>query len=173
MKSMGGWRYKLLLLLLLLLLLASSLLYLLTAGVERFLWFHFDHIQTHTTVGRTPLDGGSVRRRDLYLTAQTLYKANIDVPGWIRTHDPSKHSAADLCLRQQVPWDQRKYKVHFLNLCTRWRWMVGFLPWPFCSWVTSTPYPLIGSCVGPWTGLDALQCGQYVSFAGNRTTIVP
>jgi hypothetical protein len=33
-----------------------------------------DHSQTHTTVGRTPLDGGSARNRDLYLTTQTMYK---------------------------------------------------------------------------------------------------
>jgi hypothetical protein len=34
----------------------------------------FDHTQTHTTVGRTPLDEGSARRRDFYLITQTLYK---------------------------------------------------------------------------------------------------
>jgi hypothetical protein len=28
----------------------------------------------HTTVGGTPLDEGSARRRDLYLITQTLYK---------------------------------------------------------------------------------------------------
>jgi hypothetical protein len=33
-----------------------------------------DHTQTHTTAGRSPLDEGSARRRDLYLTTQTLYK---------------------------------------------------------------------------------------------------
>jgi len=27
-----------------------------------------DHTQRHTTVGRTPVDEGSARRRDLYLT---------------------------------------------------------------------------------------------------------
>jgi hypothetical protein len=31
-----------------------------------------DYTQTHTTVGRTPLDEGSARRRDLYLRKQTL-----------------------------------------------------------------------------------------------------
>jgi hypothetical protein len=42
--------------------------------------FSFDHTQTHTTVGRTPLDEGSARRRDLYLTTQTLYKRQTSVP---------------------------------------------------------------------------------------------
>jgi hypothetical protein len=58
-----------------------------------------DHIQTHTTVCRTLMDEGSARLRDLYLTTQTLYKTNIDASGGIRTHDPSKRSAADLRLR--------------------------------------------------------------------------
>jgi hypothetical protein len=47
--------------------------YLFTVGVEVFL-FSLDHIKTHTTVGRTPLDGGSAIRRDFYLKTQTLYK---------------------------------------------------------------------------------------------------
>jgi hypothetical protein len=38
------------------------------------------HTQTPTTVGRTPLDEGSARRRDLYLTTQTLYKRKKFVP---------------------------------------------------------------------------------------------
>jgi hypothetical protein len=40
----------------------------------------FDYTQTHTTVGRTPLDEGSARRRDLYLTTQTLYKRQTSIP---------------------------------------------------------------------------------------------
>ena len=35
-------------------------------------YFLLDHTQRHTTVGRTPLDEGSARRRDLYLTTQHL-----------------------------------------------------------------------------------------------------
>jgi hypothetical protein len=69
--------------------------------------FSLDHTQTHTTVGRTPLDEGSARRRDLYLTKQTLYKTQTSMPtGGIRTHDPSKRSAADLCLRPRGRWDR-------------------------------------------------------------------
>jgi hypothetical protein len=47
--------------------------YLFTAGVEVFS-FTLDHTETHTTVGKAPLDEGSARRRYLYLTTQTLYK---------------------------------------------------------------------------------------------------
>jgi hypothetical protein len=41
--------------------------------------FSLDHTQTHTTVGRTPLEEGSAYRRNLYPT-QTLYKTNIHTP---------------------------------------------------------------------------------------------
>jgi hypothetical protein len=47
----------------------TSSTYLFTAGVEIVL-FALDHTQTHITVGRTPLDEGSARHRDLYLTTQ-------------------------------------------------------------------------------------------------------
>jgi hypothetical protein len=64
--------------------------------VSRVFVISFDHTQAHTTVGRTPLEEGSARRRDLYLTTQTLYKRQTSMPpGGIRTHDPSKCSAAD------------------------------------------------------------------------------
>jgi hypothetical protein len=55
--------------------------------------FPLDHIQTHTTVDISPPDEGSARRRDLYLATHSQ-ETNIHVPGGIRTHDPSKRSAA-------------------------------------------------------------------------------
>jgi hypothetical protein len=47
--------------------------YLLTVGLEGF-YFHLITLTAHTTFGRTPLDEGSARHRDLYLTTQTLYR---------------------------------------------------------------------------------------------------
>ena len=41
--------------------------------------FH-DHIQRHTTVGRTPLNEWSVRRRDLYLTTHNTYNRQTSMP---------------------------------------------------------------------------------------------
>jgi hypothetical protein len=57
----------------------------------------FDHTERHTTVGRTPLDEGSARRRGLYLTTTHKHspETNIHAPGGIRTHDPSKRAAED------------------------------------------------------------------------------
>jgi len=51
-----------------------------------------DHTQRRTTVGRTPLDVWSARRRDLYLTTHKS-------PGGIRTYDLSRRAAVDLRLR--------------------------------------------------------------------------
>jgi hypothetical protein len=83
---------------------SPSLFYLLVHSRCRGFLFSLDHTQTHTTVGRTPLDEGSARHRDLYLTTQTLYKTNNPAPGDIRTHDPSKRLAEDLSLRPRGHW---------------------------------------------------------------------
>ena len=39
-----------------------------------------DHTQRHTTVGRTPLDEWSARRRDLYLTTHNTHKKQTSMP---------------------------------------------------------------------------------------------
>ena len=39
-----------------------------------------DHAQRRTTVGRTPLDERSARRRDLYLTAHDTHNRQISMP---------------------------------------------------------------------------------------------
>jgi hypothetical protein len=41
-----------------------------------------DHTQRRTTVGRTPLDEWSARRRDLYLTTHNTQQTNIHAPWW-------------------------------------------------------------------------------------------
>ena len=39
-----------------------------------------DHTQRRTTVGRTPLDEWSARRRDLYLTTHDTHNRQISMP---------------------------------------------------------------------------------------------
>ena len=48
-----------------------------------------DHTQRRSTVGRTPLDEGSARRRPLPDNTRHSQQANIHAPGGIRTHDLS------------------------------------------------------------------------------------
>jgi hypothetical protein len=74
----------------------------------------FDHTQAQTTVGRTPLDEGLVGCRDLYVITRTLYKANIHAPRGIRTHGPSKCSAADLRFRPRGHWDESRYDLNIV-----------------------------------------------------------
>jgi hypothetical protein len=50
--------------------------YLFTVGVQSF----YFHLITHTTVGTAPLDEGSARHSDLYLTTQTLRKRQTSMP---------------------------------------------------------------------------------------------
>ena len=74
--------------------------------VSSFLRF-LDHTQRRTTVGRTPLDEWSARRRDLYLTTHNTHnRQNIYAPGGIQTHDLSRRAAADLRLSPRGHWDQ-------------------------------------------------------------------
>jgi hypothetical protein len=73
-----------------------------------------DHTQWHTTVGRTPLDEWSARRRDLYLTnTQHLQLTNIHAPDGIRTRNPSRRAAADPRLRPLDHWDRHKLQSYF------------------------------------------------------------
>ena len=44
-----------------------------------FLMF-LDHTQRRSTVGKTPLDEGSARRRDLYLTIHDTHNRQISMP---------------------------------------------------------------------------------------------
>jgi len=55
------------------------------------------HSVTHTTLGRTPLDEGSARRRDLYVTTHSIHKTQISMaPGGIRTRNPNKREATGI-----------------------------------------------------------------------------
>ena len=51
--------------------------HLLTVGVEDIV--ALDHTQTHA-LGRIPMDGGSVRRRDLYLTTHNTHTRQASLP---------------------------------------------------------------------------------------------
>jgi hypothetical protein len=66
---------------------------------------------THTSYGRTPLDKGSARLRDLYLTTHNTQQTDIHAPGEIRTHNHSRRAAADLRLRPRGQWDQHPYSI--------------------------------------------------------------
>jgi hypothetical protein len=58
--------------------LTPTSLYLTRLGVEGY--YSFDHTQRHITVGRTPLDEGSVCRRDIYLTTHDIYNRQTSMP---------------------------------------------------------------------------------------------
>jgi hypothetical protein len=63
----------------------------------------------HITLGRTPLDEWSARRRDLKPdNTQQSQQTDIHAPGGMRTHDPSKRAAVDPHLRPHGHWDRRK-----------------------------------------------------------------
>jgi len=54
----------------------------------------------HTTLGRTPLDERSTRRKDQYLTTNNTHKRqDIHASGGIQIRNPSKRATADPRLR--------------------------------------------------------------------------
>jgi len=72
------------------------------SSITRFL----DHTQRRTTVGRTPLEKWSARRRDLYLTTHNTHNRQTSMPpGGFRTHNLSRRAAADLRLRPRGHWN--------------------------------------------------------------------
>ena len=71
---------------------------------------------THT-LGRTPLDEWSARRRDLYLTTHNNHERKTSIsPGGIRTHNPSKRVAAHPRLKPRGYRYQLQQKLTWLNL---------------------------------------------------------
>jgi hypothetical protein len=74
-------------------------------GVEGYL--HLIAHMRHTTVGRTPLDEESARRRDLYLTTHNTHNRQRSMPpAGFEPRNPSKRSAADPRLTTLGHWDR-------------------------------------------------------------------
>ena len=70
-------------------------------------WRGFWITQRRITVGRTPLDEGSARHRDLYLTTHNTHnRRNIHASGGIRTHNLSSRATSDLRLRSLGHWER-------------------------------------------------------------------
>ena len=63
---------------------------------------------SHTTLGRTPLDESSPRRRDLTWQHTTLSKIRYPCPGRIRNGIPSKRAATDPRLRPRGQYDRHQ-----------------------------------------------------------------
>jgi hypothetical protein len=90
----------------------------------------------HTTVGRTPLDEWSARRRNLHLTTHNTHNRQTSMPpGGIRTRNPSKRAAVDPRLRPHGHWDRLVQYINtnlFLQSETqdmkRYEWSVGISP---------------------------------------------
>jgi hypothetical protein len=111
------------------------LFYLLTVGVEGF------HL---LTLRHTPQSVGLLWTRDRPVAETSTWQdkhpqaTNIHAPGGIRIQDPSKRSAADLCLRPRGHWDRPALKLqailHFQQWLTNRKTVMKHL----CGWRTMT-----------------------------------
>ena len=72
-----------------------------------------------TTLGRTPPDEWSAEtQRPLPDNTQHSQEKDIHVPGWIRTHNPSKRAAAVPRLRPRGHWDRHVLIYTSMKSCS-------------------------------------------------------
>ena len=76
--------------------------------------------QRRTTVGRTPLDEWSARRKDLYLTTHNTHNKH-PCPRW-DSKPQSRRATADLRLRPRGHWDWQ-YNYNTILLSTKDNWI--------------------------------------------------
>jgi hypothetical protein len=93
-----------------------------------------NHIQRRATVGRTPLDEWSTRRRDLYLTTHITDKHPC--PGGIRTHDRSRGAAVDYALDREAI--ETGLRLHVCNL----NYLTTTLLMELAGWFRDVQIPL-------------------------------
>jgi hypothetical protein len=98
-----------------------------------------DHTQWHNTVGRTPLDEWSARRRDLYLTStQHSQRTNIHALGGIRTRNLSRRAERSGAARsgQQlvIQLVETKRSTNWITRCWPLRCMCVFTLRPLSNW---------------------------------------
>jgi hypothetical protein len=97
--------------------------------VSSFLMF-LDHAKRRSTVGRTPLDEWSARRRDLYLTTHDTHnRQNIHAPGGIRSNDLSRRAAPDLRLRRRGYWNRRIFFIPTVIKLISWHAAPELVPY--------------------------------------------
>ena len=72
-------------------------------------YYSLDHTQWHTTVGRTPLNEGSARRRDLYLT-----NTNIHAPAGFEPAIPADERLQTHALDRSATGNQQYSKINII-----------------------------------------------------------
>jgi hypothetical protein len=107
--------------------------------VSRFRNHTHTHTRTHTTVGRTPLDAGSARRNDTYLTAHNTHNREASMsPARFETAIPASDRPQTYALDRAEEW---KYGSSYSwpkwspsYLCPKWTgkgpryyWTRGFV----------------------------------------------
>jgi hypothetical protein len=98
----------------------------------------------HTTLGRTPLDEGPSRRRDLYLTTHNTHKRQTFMPpvGFepmiLVSERPQTHALDRAATGIGAMKTYRGAKLYFHAFLTFGSWMVSFTSWsiyPCTYWV--------------------------------------
>jgi hypothetical protein len=92
-------------------LLVLPFFYLIIVGMEGYCTW--SHSMTHTHTPIVPLDRGSARCRNLYLTTHDIHKTQSHAPDGVRNRSASKQAAAQPRVRPHGPRHQPpEYKYH-------------------------------------------------------------
>ena len=91
-------------------------------------WGFLDHTQRRSTVGRTPLDEWSARRRDLYLTTHNTHNRQISMPpvGFEPTISAGERPQT-YAFRPRGHWDRRSKHVEDFNKYIVYKWRKHFV----------------------------------------------
>jgi hypothetical protein len=110
----------------------------------------------HTTLGRTPLDEWSARRKDRYLhNTQHSQKTDIHAPGGIRTLNPSKRAAVDPYLRPCGHWDRHRSRgMHTWTLAVDENGYTLRLAWELPAFLVDENGYDFEAFYWPWTKTD-------------------
>ena len=135
-----------------------------------------DHAQRRTTVGRTPLDEWSARRRDLYLTTHDTHNRQISMPpvGFKRTISAGERpQAAHLHGCLSVVWRHSNWQMKRGQPRNRWQTQH---PWRetkptmaytccWCSWSLKKLTQFDLSCTQIWDYTGLTQTPLYAPIA--------
>ena len=130
--------------------------------MERLFLMFLDHTQRRTTVGRTPLDEWSARRRDLYLTTHDTQNRQISMPpvGFEPTISAGERPAAELITRPE-----ESYRLWCVVVCDLETWRIG-APYIYIYDISSLRVKLHATaalCVRegtlPWHSLEGKRGG--------------
>ena len=118
----------------------------------------------HTIVGRTPLNEGSARRRNLYLTTSNTHKRQTSMlPAGFELRNSSKRSAANPCLKTARPVLSAVYVTDVPSPALLSYPSSAVFRWP-SEWTAATVGGFFSWLMLPISAPMSRMCGALLSY---------